>query len=130
MPYLYFIILLFFLFLLSLLITWQLYNFTKLNVFSNLLKVEKTPKVKLLNHTDLFRSLKKLSSRKLWFDSLMLLESQLSLSADIKHNYFNAVGVIYQEMNQYDLAKLYFSYALLEKHNYAIALRNLNKLKD
>lgn len=130
MPYLYFIILLSFLFLYSVLITLQLYNFIKLNFFSNISKVESTPNVKLLNHTELFYYLKKLSSKKLWFDSLVLLESQSSFSVGIKHSYFNAVGVIYQRMEEFDLAELYFLYALSEKNDYAIALRNLSRLKD
>jgi len=132
MSYFYCIILLFFLLLYSLLITWQLYNFIILIFFSNrsnILRVKQIPDTKLGNSGELFYSLKKLSSKKSWFDSLLLLESQLSLPIDIKHSYFNAVGVIYNKMNQDDLAELYFLCSLLENNNYTVALRNLSRLK-
>ena len=130
MPYFYLIILLFFLFLYSLLITWQLYKLTSLNIFNRTLLVKQVNQTNVFKITELFLSLKKLSSRGLWFDSLLLLESQSSLSIEMKCRYFNAVGVIYQQMKQSDLAELYFLSALLEQSDYAPAVRNLVNLKD
>ena len=130
MPYFYLIILLFFLSLYSLLITGQLYQFTSLNIFNRILPVKQVNQADSLTITKLFLSLKKLSSKGLWFDCLLLLELQSSLPIETRCSYFNAVGVIYQNMKQSDLAELYFLSALVEKSDYAPALRNLINLKD
>ena len=129
MPYLYFFILLLFLFLYSLLITWQLYNFIKLTFVINKSQGEQGRPVNLTNFSELLNSLKALSSRKLWFESLLLLESQLSLSIKTKESYFNAVSLIYKKMNQNDLAELYSLHSLLEQKNCSARLNNPKKIK-
>lgn len=127
MSYIYFLVLLIFLVLYSLFITIQLYKFIKLELFfkKNLLK-----KISPCNKDQLFIMLRVLSSKKLWFTSIRLVEEQKDVVHKEIHRYFNAVGFIYYNMQKYDLAKLYYLKSLNEKSDYLIALNNLAKVYE
>ena len=120
-------ILLIFLFLYSSLITWQIYRSIKLEFFIRRTLLEGT---KSCNVEELFLILRALASKKLWFNSLKLAESQISMPAEKEHHYFNALGFVYQNMEKYDLAKLYYLRSLQKQKNYPIALKNLARLNE
>lgn len=126
MPYIYFFIILFFLLLYSFFITRQLYKVISLDSAFKVLRPQ------LLSNScsqdQLFNSLRLLFNKRLWFDALQLLEYQLSVKPDSEHYYFNAIGVIYKNMQQYDLATLYFLQSLQKSRDYQVALRNLQQL--
>lgn len=127
MPYIYFFVLLFFLLVFASSITWQLYKLLGLNIFFQI----STPSlIHSSEMSQLFGRLKSLSNKKLWFDAILLLESQSCVPIERLHNYFNTVGVIYQNMKQYDLARLYLLMSLLKKKDYSVALNNLDKLSN
>ena len=127
MPYIYFLVLLIFLALYSFFVTFQLYK---------LIKVESFFKKNVLNNIDLcnmdqfFITLKLLSYKKLWFTSILLVERQKRISKGYIHRYFNAVGFVYYNMQEYDLAKLYYLKSLNEKNNYLVALSNLARVYE
>ena len=122
MPYLYFLVLLTFLSLYSFLITLQIYKLVQLEL---LLRNLFFKEINSYSTKELFLFLRALSSKKLWFSSLKLVESQTSIPSESQHYYFNAIGVIYQNMNKYDLAKLYYLKSLQKQKNYPTALKNL-----
>lgn len=127
MPYIYFLVLLIFLVLYSLFITVQLYKFIKLELFfkKSLLK-----NIGLYNIDQLFIVLRVLSSKRLWFTSIRVVEEQKDIVRKEIHRYFNAVGFIYYNMQKYDLAKLYYLKSLNEKSDYLVALNNLAKVYE
>lgn len=125
MPYIYFLVLLVFLVLYSLFITVQLYKFIKLELF---FKKKLLRNIASYSIDQLFIVLRVLSSKKLWFTSIRVVEEQKDVARKEIHRYFNAVGFIYYNMQKYDLAKLYYLKSLNEKSDYLVALNNLAKV--
>nr|YP_009589075.1 conserved hypothetical plastid protein [Corallina ferreyrae]QBL75591.1 conserved hypothetical plastid protein [Corallina ferreyrae] len=68
--------------------------------------------------------------KRLWFQSLKLLESVKEVDLEYRHQYFNTVGFIYYNMKDYDLAKKYYIEAISIKNNYLVALQNLAKVYE
>ena len=127
MPYIYFCVLLIFLFLYSFFITLQLYRSIKFELaFRKIVLIQN----EICSWNQLFYNLRILSYKKLWFRSIKLVESQIVVPNDKEHQYFNAVGFIYQSMKKYELAKLYYLRSLDRKKNYLTALKNLLKMES
>lgn len=127
MPYLYFLVLLIFLFLFTLFITFQLYNFF---IFELFIKNEESSIIESFEINQFFYFIKCLLSKKCWFQSLKLLESQTNIPFYKMAEYFNVVGFIYYKMNQFHLAELYYKVSLSYKPGYAITLKNLSRIKE
>lgn len=127
MPYLYFLVLLIFLVLYSSFVTFQLYKLIKIESF---FKKNVLSNVDLCNMDQFFIALKLLSYKKLWFASILLVERQKKIPKGYIHRYFNVVGFIYYNMQEYDFAKLYYLKSLNEKNNYLVALSNLAKVYE
>ncbi len=77
-----------------------------------------------------FGVLNTLARKKLWFESIKWIESRSNLQISKMHQYFNALGFVYYNMQRYDLAKLYYIEALEFKKDYIVALQNLAKLYE
>lgn len=125
MPYIYFFALLVFLFFYTFFLTLQLYKSINLELSFKKIKIDGSESFTL---DQFFDNLKILSSKKLWLQSIELIERQKDIEIGKKHNYFNAVGFIYQNMGVYDLARLYYLQSLNKKEDYIIALNNLFRL--
>lgn len=127
MPYIYCSVLLLLLFPYSFFITWQLYRWT---VFE--LSVQKKYLNKLGSYStdEFFYVLKVLSRKRMWLNSLRLAESHTNIPVKKQHYYFNFLGVIYQQMKEYDLAQLYYLMSLEKNKDYRVAITNLETLKS
>ena len=125
LPNVYFLLILIFLFPLSLVITSQLFKIVLREV--NLCILYEDNKA---NYTfnELFVLLKAFINKRLWFKSLELLEENHNILVGNMHQYFNAIGFIYYNMSQYNLAQLYYLKAVNLKEDYLIALQNLARL--
>lgn len=127
MPYLYFLVLLTFLFLFAVFLTFQLYNFF---IFELFIKNEESSTIESFEINQLFYFIKCFLYKKRWFQSLKLLESQTNLPFYKMAEYFNVVGFIYYKMNQFHLAELYYKVSLSYEPGSAIALKNLSIVKE
>ena len=126
MPYLYFLVLLIFLLLFALFLTFQFY---KLVTFEFFVKNERLSSVENVEINHFFYFIKCLLYKKCWFQLLELLESQVKIPLKNRSESFNVVGFTYYKMNQYHLAELYYRISLSYKPDYAIALKNLSRVK-
>lgn len=79
---------------------------------------------------ELFDMLNILIEKRLWFKAVKLMESGIDIPLNKMHQYFNALGLVYYSMGQYDLARLYYLKALDIKDNYIVALQNLAKVYE
>ena len=127
MPYLYFSVLLIFLLSFALFLTFQFYKFF---TFESFIKNKRLSLVESVEINQLFYFIKCLLYKKCWFQSLKLLESQLKIPLKNRPEYFNVVGFIYDKMDQYHLAELYYKVSLSYKPDYEIALKNLSRIKE
>lgn len=127
MPYIYFSILLVFLFAYSSFMTWQLFNFIRVEIFLNRIFSEEL----VYSTSEEFSALLRiLFITKQWFRALILLEAQKFLLIKEEYYYLNIFGVIYQNMQDYDLAQLYYLKSLDKKPGYSVAIKNLSRLKS
>ena len=126
MPYIYFSILLVFLFAYSFFMTWQLFNFIRVEIFLNRIFSEE---LVYSTSEQLSVLLRALFLTKQWFKALILLETQKFLLIKEEYYYLNIFGVIYQNMQDYDLAQLYYLKSLDKKSGYSVAIKNLSILK-
>nr|YP_009502048.1 hypothetical protein [Porolithon onkodes]ASB29650.1 hypothetical protein [Porolithon onkodes] len=127
MPYLYFFILLMFLLSFSLFITFQLY---KICIFELFAKNKILENMESRDINQLFAYVKYLLHKKRWLRAIYLLESQVTIPLTRMHEYFNIIGFVYDKMNQYYLAELYYKVSLSYNKDYITALKNLSRIKD
>ena len=116
-----------FLLLFSLFITFQLYKLLRFELFAKNARLENLERWDM---NQLFTYVKYLLYKKRWFQALHLLESQVTIPSTRMHEYFNIIGFIYDKMNQYYLAELYYKVSLSYNKDYIVALKNLSKIKD
>lgn len=126
-PYIYFIFMLIFLIPFFILISFQLLQLIKFEFYLNHLN-----KIDFDTYSldQLFNLLKVLLKKKQWLNAINLMESKKNISIENMHKYFNAVGYIYDNMNEYNLASLYYLKSLSFKENYIIGLQNLAKIYE
>lgn len=127
-PSIYFIVLLVFLFPVSIIITFQLAQIANLDYQFNILNRKEVDKN--LNEDDAFTLARICVKKRLWLSSIKVLESKRIPDTDSKSKYFNAIGFSYYSMKQYDLAKTYYLKSLSCKKDYLIALQNLGKIYE
>lgn len=109
----------------SFFISFQLFQLLKRDILLRQVKQD------LLNvHYDaqLFTFVSVLVNKKLWLDAIKIMEKNCRLRDLSLHRYFNALGFVYYSMQQYNLARIYYTKALGVKKNYLAALLNLAKL--
>lgn len=123
--FVYLVLLLLFLLPLSILIAYQSFNIVKLELCLTQLRastsVDPAP-------ADLFVAVKILIHKRLWFQAITLIESKYAMPKEAIHQYYNAVGFIYDNMCQYDLAQAYYVKSISINKRYITALQNLVKL--
>lgn len=68
--------------------------------------------------------------KKLWFDAIKIMETNYAFEGLSSHQYLNALGFIYYNMRQYELAKFYYIEALKIQENYVVALQNLARVYE
>jgi len=125
--YIYFILILIFLIPFSFLVSLQLFQLIKFELYLNDLKQIDS---KDYSMDELFNLLKILVKKKLWLTSINLMESKKNISSENIHKYFNSIGYLYDSMDKYNLAILYYLKALSFKDNYIVALQNLAKVYE
>lgn len=128
LPYIYFVFMLLFLIPLSVFVVSQLLCLIKVSI--DLYNLSRFKSDILSSHTGLFSILRLLTDRRLWFDSIKLMELNRSSSQLQMHKYFNALGFVYYSMQKYDLAKFYYLQSLAVQDKYIVALQNLAKVYD
>lgn len=127
MAYLYSISLFIVLCLYAFLITIQIYRCLKTEIFFQQLKVIGEQ----INDIDqLFNLLQIFSKKKLWLDSIFLIENQKNLPSEMEYKYMNILGFIYEKMERNDLAQFYYHRSLSIKPDYTPALNNLAKFSN
>lgn len=125
--YIYLIVILLFLLFFSFLISLQLFKLMRFELYLNDVK-NIDPDAYSVDQ--LFTLLKILLKKRLWLTSINLMESKRNISSDNLHTYFNAIGYLYDSMNKYNLAILYYLKALSYRNNYIVALQNLAKVYE
>jgi len=124
-PYLYFILILLFLIPFSVLVSLQLFQLIKFELSFNELKQIDSDNYSM---DQLFNLLTILLKKQLWLNSIHLMESRKNIPSKNIHQYFNSIGYLYDSMDQYNLAILYYLKALSSQEDYIIALQNLAKV--
>ena len=126
-PNLYFILLLFFLIPIFYFVTSQIVQLIVLeNLHSQFSKYEISN-----NLTTYYLSIVKiLITKRLWFQSIQVLESINNLELQDRHIYFHTIGFIYYKMGEFNLAKEYYLKTISIKQDYLLALRNLAKIYE
>lgn len=127
MPYIYFSVLLVFLVLYSVFITFQVYKLISLELSFKKIVLKK---IDSNNMDQLFNTLRILLYKRLWLKAIKLLEYPKNVPQISIHKYFNAVGFVYYSMEKYDLAKLYYLRSLSKKDDYLAVLNNLAKVYE
>lgn len=126
-PYIYFILILLFLIPFSFLVSLQLFQLIKFELYLNDLKQIDSDDYSV---EQLFNLLTILVKKKLWLTSINLMESKNNIPNKNIHQYFNSIGYLYDSMSKYNLAILYYLKALSFKDNYIVALQNLAKVYE
>ena len=127
LPNVYFLFILILLLLLFFLITFQLWKIIIREISFYFLNKKRQTEYSI---DELFILLKILINKKLWFQSIKLMEANKNIQVKNMHRYCNFIGLIYYNMKQYGLAQAYYLKAINLKKDYVIALQNLAKLYD
>lgn len=124
---LYFILLLFFLIPIVYIVTSQIVQLFLLES-----SYSQVSKYKINNNlASYYLSIVKiLMAKKLWFQSIQLLESINSAELKDSYIYFHTMGFIYYKMGEYVEAKKYYLKTISMKKDYLLALRNLAKIYE
>lgn len=124
-PNLYFALVLLALTPLSCFIAFQLFQVFKVDICFYQIRQESA----VINTDErLFGCLSVLVKKKLWFDAIKLMEKNYLLKNLSLQRYFNALGFVYHNMQEYNLAQLYYVRALEIQEDYLVALKNLAKV--
>lgn len=126
-PHLYFALVLFFLIPLSSFIFFQLFRLVNLEICFYVIGNKNRA---ACTTDELLSLLSILVKKKLWLDSIKLIESRLIINDVYMYQYLNALGFTYYNMQKYDLAKFYYIEALKIKQDYILALQNLAKVYE
>lgn len=125
--YTYFFLILLFLIPFSFLVSVQLFQLIKFELyFYDLNQIDSDD----YSMDQLFYLLKILLKKKLWLTSINLMESKKNIFNENIHKYFNSIGYLYDSMDKHNLAILYYLKALSFQDKYIVALQNLAKVYE
>lgn len=111
----------------SLIVTWQVIQIILLE--SAYRNFENQPLYSLADEKKM-GFVKILLKKQLWFTAIRILELEVNIGIQHRYKYFNAIGFIYCNIHQYNLAKKYYLDAIEIKDDYMIAVQNLAQLYE